>query len=91
MDFPPLITQINQIGGQGRHDAAKRLHRKPEVLSLLHRPRQAVQPENRFTPVADHMNMRWPVIVGIDHHTEPTDAFYCWHAVEYIHNPICLG
>jgi len=44
-----------------------------------------VQLEDRFAAVAHHMDMRRAVIVGVDHHAQPTDSQYRWHSTE---NPI---
>jgi hypothetical protein len=62
-----------------RFDAYKRFLVVPDHLAQLHRPIGAVQLKNRFATSAQHMDMRWNMIVGVNDNPKVVDAMNCWH------------
>ena len=49
---------------------------------------RTVQIENCFAVAADYMNVRWAVIVWIDHHTIGCKSVDSWHNLSYKTQPV---
>ncbi|OIQ77351.1 hypothetical protein GALL_409580 [mine drainage metagenome] len=62
------MAQHCQLSLKLRSDVIQLVSGQPQGLAQLWRPIRAMQVEDRFTPRAHDMHMRWTMVVGIDDH-----------------------
>src|SRR3954451_16603091 len=86
MDLPPGPAQGAQVPTDMPLDPTELRRRKAVVLAQLRRPAGAAQVEHRRVPAAEHVHMRWAMVVRVDHEPQGTelvdgghtDNLICW-------------
>src|ERR1700687_6098989 len=74
MDSFPLAAQRRQIGNQSFLDAADLLGTEPIILPQFRWSFRIVQVKYGLTALANHMDMRGPMIVRVDHNAPCANA-----------------
>src|ERR1700689_1785994 len=69
--------------GQNALDLFDFAPRESVIFSNLRRSSRTLQIEYRFTTSADHMHMRWPMIVRVNHHPQSLEPKNCRHSLLY--------
>jgi len=88
MNPAPFRAQSSKLVGERRLDPVRLCDRKSEVFPQFWRTVRTVEAEHRLTAAAYHVNVRRPMIVRIDDHSQRSDPGYSGH---YIKNPDRLG
>jgi hypothetical protein len=74
MDGAPLFAEFPQILGQELRDFPEIRRREAKILPQVWRAVRAVQVKNCLMLGADYMNVRRPMIIGVDDHPEAINA-----------------
>jgi hypothetical protein len=74
MNLPPVSAECQELSRQRGGDTVEVWRVEAIVLAQLWRSLGAVQDEHRFTALADDMDMRRPVVVGVDDGAQAIEA-----------------
>jgi hypothetical protein len=68
MDVPPPGAEPRDLCRQRRRDPRRLSTAESIILPQLGRPDRTMEIEYGLATVADHMHVRRPMVIGVDHH-----------------------
>jgi hypothetical protein len=70
----PFAAQSRKIGAQNRFNTVELRQTEPIILPQFRRSVRTMQIENGLATVTDHVYVRRPVIIWVDHDTQSANA-----------------
>jgi hypothetical protein len=79
MYFLPCLTKFGNVIEQLRLNVAQLAICKTEICPQAQWTSRTIQVENGAVSLSDDVNMRWPMIVGVDYDAQTTQSQHGWH------------